>query len=59
MEEHELRSITYGIVEFISQTLLVCPGPISRKNILGCVLSHGQVIIDLPDHILLPKLAIA
>jgi hypothetical protein len=59
MEEHELKCIAYGIVEFISETLLVCPRPISRKNILGCVLFHNQVSIDLLDHILLPKLIIA
>jgi hypothetical protein len=59
MEEHELKCIAYGIVEFISQTLLVCPRPISRKNILGHILCHKQVIIDLPNHILPPKLVIA
>jgi hypothetical protein len=59
VEEHELRCIAYGIVEFIFQTLIVCPRPISRKNILGRVLFHSQVIINLPNHILLPKLAIA
>jgi hypothetical protein len=35
MEEHELKCIAYGIVEFISQTLLVCPRPISKEKYLG------------------------
>jgi hypothetical protein len=51
MEENELKHIAHGIVELISQTLLVYLGPISRKFILGHVLSHSQIIIDLPDHI--------
>lgn len=59
MEVHELRCIAYGIMEFISQTLLVCPKFISRKNILGRVLFHSQVIINLLDHIFSLKLVIA
>jgi len=35
------------------------PNSFCRKNILGRVLFHNQVIIDLPDHILPFKLVIA
>jgi hypothetical protein len=51
MEERELKRIAYGIVELISQTLLVYLRPISRKFILGHVLSHNQIIVDFLDHI--------
>jgi hypothetical protein len=58
MEDHEKCKVDVLIVEFISKSLLVCANHVSRKAIMGKVFSHYKVRDNVPNYIMLPKVAI-
>ena len=55
-EENRLATV---IVECIRSNLDVCPGPRSRKSVIGRVLDHSRLRPDVPDYVLPKKLAVA
>ena len=55
-EENRLATV---IVDCIRRNLDVCPGPRSRKSVIGRVLDHSRLCADVPDYVLPKKLAVA
>ena len=55
-EENRLASV---IVECIQRNLDVCPGPRSRRSVIGRVLNHNRLCYDVPDYVLPKKVALA
>jgi hypothetical protein len=55
-EENILASV---IVECILRNLDVCPGPRSRRLVIGRVLNHNRLCVDVPDYVLPKKVAVA
>ena len=59
MTAHEENRLATVIVECIRRNLDVCPGPRSRKSVIGRVLDHSRFCADVPDYVLPKKLAVA
>jgi len=59
MSAHEQNRIASLIVEFIWKNLDSCPGPRSRKSVIGRVLDHSRLCADVPDYVLPKTLAVA
>lgn len=55
-EENRLASV---IVECIQRNLDICPGPRSRRSVIGRVLNHKGLCFDVPDYVLPKKVALA
>jgi hypothetical protein len=55
-EENRLAAV---IVECIQRNLDVCPGPRSRRSVIGRVLNHNRLCVDVPDYVLPKKVAVA
>ena len=55
-EENRLASV---IVDCIQRHLDVCPGPRSRRSVIGRVLNHNRLSVDVPDYVLPKKVAVA
>ena len=59
MTAREKNRLATVIVDSIRRNLDVCPGPRSRKSVIGRVLDHSRLCADVPDYVLPKKLAVA